>query len=232
MSKTKLEIGVPSTALAGAQKLEIAGLAGTSSIAKPLMIIGGVLGAATLAKLYMDSQSKPTSLNGPDLKAEILKNTVPKVAIAAVVLGGGYFLILRPIFQKIGLIETKADRQRAEQEKELGIGASSPFNPNFYKSAPAGAPLVTRATAESLARQMYDAIGTLTDDENAIYGALRTLKAKTQLSFVADVFAQKYNADLYQYLRRNLDDDEMDVVNNIANSLSGISDGLSGHLRF
>jgi hypothetical protein len=179
-------------------------------------------------------KKKKKSLAGPgdSYAKEVGLAVAPKLAIALVALVGGV-LLLKPVFEKTGLIDSKEEQERKKAEAELANGTTSPFNPNFYKGK-VGASLVTRATAENLAKQLYDAIGlwiTGGDNENTVYGVLRQLKAKTQLSFVSDVFTQKYSADLYQYLRRNLNDSEMAVVNNIANNLAGLN-GLNGFGNF
>lgn len=146
------------------------------------------------------------------------KQLLTKIIIGALVIAAIYFFVLRPILTKLGIIQSSEDKARDKQAQAFGTTQNSPFNPSYYKGVK-NAILVTRATAEKLADQLYDAIGNVYDDENAVYGALRQLKTKTQLSWVADVFTQRHQADLYQYLARNLSDSEMDVVNGIANNL-------------
>jgi hypothetical protein len=150
---------------------------------------------------------------------DITKNIITKVAIIVVVIVLLYFMVLRPILTKVGIIESKEDKERDKVAKTFGTAANSPFSPSYYKNAPAGSHLITRAMAEKLAGEINDAIGFFSDDENKVYGTLRQLQYKTQLSFLADVFFQKYKMDLYQLFQRNLSDSEIDVINNIATNL-------------
>jgi hypothetical protein len=172
------------------------------------------------------STPKKLSGMGDNYAQEVGLAVAPKLAIGALGIGALYFLLLKPVLEKTGVIETKEAAEAKKAEAQLATGTDSPFNPGFYKGK-VGASLITKASAEALAKQIYDAVGNISDDENAVYAALRTLKAKTQLSFLSDVFTQKYAADLYQYLRRNFNDSEMAVVNSIANNLSGLN-GFSG----
>lgn len=140
------------------------------------------------------------------------------VTIAVVVLV--YLLVVRPILQKVGIIETKEDKERDKQAKQLGTSTDSPFSPRYWKAQKGDTvQLIPKATAEQLADQLNDAIGFFSDDENAVYGILRQLNYKTQLSWLADVFFEKYKMDMYQLLNRNLSEEEMDVVNSIATQL-------------
>lgn len=139
------------------------------------------------------------------------------VTIAVIVLL--YLLLARPIMRRVGIIETKEDKERDKQAKQLGTSTDSPFSPRYYKAQKGTVQLIPKATAEKLADQLNDAIGFFSDDENAVYGILRQLNYKTQLSFLADVFFEKYKMDMYQLLNRNLGDEEMDVINSIATQL-------------
>lgn len=150
---------------------------------------------------------------------DFAKQLIVKIVIVIVVGVLAYFLVLRPILVKIGIIKSSEEIKQEDQTKTFASSTSSPFSPSYYKNAPGGAKLVTRATAEAIAKQIDSAIGNLYDDENAVYSALRQLQYKTQLSFVADVMAQVYHEDLYTLLVRNLSDKEMAVVNGIAANL-------------
>jgi len=154
-----------------------------------------------------------------DAGNEIFKSVITKAIIVIVIVLLGYFLIVRPILMKIGIVESKEDKQRDKTAKTLGTSITSPFSPSYYKNKP-GAALLTRSSADKMAKELNNAIGFWYDDENAVYGVLRQLKAKTQLSYLSDVFFQNYKMDLYQLFQRNLNDKEMDVINSIAANLS------------
>lgn len=153
-----------------------------------------------------------------DVGSTIAKDVIAKVVIVVVVIALGYFMIARPILKKIGVIKSAEDRAQEKQEAELSTSQSSPFSPRYYKDK-TNVMLTTRTAAEQIAKTIYKAMGVFNDNEEAIYGALRQLSHKTQLSWVADVFFQLYKEDLYQYMRNSLSDDEMKIVNQIAANL-------------
>ena len=71
-------------------------------------------------------------------------------------------------------------------------------------------------------------MGYLTDDEAKIYGVFRQLKYQSQISFLAEKFANKYSIDLLEYLKRGknqfnpgsgLNSEELTVIFNIVNRL-------------
>ena len=136
---------------------------------------------------------------------------------AGLVAGGGFFLLY--LLKQAGIIESKADKEKRLLNEKNATSTKSPFNPNYYKTIP-GATLLLKAVAVEYAEQIYDAVGHLYDDETAIYAVFRKLKAKTQVSWLADVFFQEYGEDLYNYLADSLNDDEMDVINRIVNGLA------------
>lgn len=150
-----------------------------------------------------------------------LKQAGKEIAVRAVpwVIGAGVlFVVLRVIGQKIGLIETKESKEFDKQSQTFSSSKDSAFSPTYYKNV-IGAHLVTRATAQQLAKKIYDADDLTDDDENDVYAALRQLQYKTQVSWLADVFNQMYQQDLYGYMRSFLDDNEMNVVHAIVNQM-------------
>jgi len=157
-----------------------------------------------------------------NFKEEVGKELILKVAGYGLAIGAGYFLVVRPVLQKFGVIQTKEAKAQAEQDKVNASSQTSAYSPNLYKNKP-GALLLTSASANALADQIYNAIGNFYDDENAIYAVLRQLKSKDQLSQLADVFTKRHAADLFTYLRRNLNDSEMEIINSITANLKGLS---------
>lgn len=93
------------------------------------------------------------------------------------------------------------------------------FDPRFYKDK-AGAKLITLATATNFAKIIYDAKSIWNDDEDAVYSTLRKMTAKTQVSFLSDIFQRNYNVSLYAYLTSFLSSSEMETVKNIINQMT------------
>ncbi len=99
------------------------------------------------------------------------------------------------------------------------VNNSNVFSPNYYKNKP-GALLITVAKAFELSKIIYDAKGYFNDDEAAVYGVFQSLKAKTQVSFLAEKFFDKYQVSLWGYLQNMMNEKELGTVANIVNKLA------------
>jgi hypothetical protein len=107
-----------------------------------------------------------------------------------------YFGVLDPVLKFLGLKDKKETIELDKAAEDPG----SPWNPNFWrKNTPAM--ILTRAGAEARAKQIYEAFGLFDDYEEQAIAVFKALKYQTQLSFLADVFAQLYNQDMLTFLR-------------------------------
>lgn len=95
-------------------------------------------------------------------------------------------------------LKKNPDTAHLDQQAE---NPDSFWNPNFYKSGPAGTLLLTVASADKKVQQIYDAIGLFDDDEEAVIAVFKSLRTQSQASFLAERFAVLYNADLLTWLR-------------------------------
>ena len=95
---------------------------------------------------------------------------------------------------------------------------SNVFSPNYYKGF-SSAHLLTVASAQAIAKVIYDAKGLFNDNEAAIYGAFQALTYKTQVSFLAEVFFNIYKQSLYGFLQNVLNTEELAQVATIVNKL-------------
>jgi len=117
------------------------------------------------------------------------------------ILAGGallYLGVLNPLLKFLGLKDN--EDEKAVENVITNGGSDNPFNPSFYKAAPAGAKLITVASAKQLAAIIYNAFGAFNDDEDAVFGVFRALGYQSQVSFLADIFQQTYKVDLLKYL--------------------------------
>lgn len=115
--------------------------------------------------------------------------------------------VARSLTDAVGLTESEEKKKiKTEVGKQV-----SPFNRTFYKTAPVGTKLVRRAVAEKLAEQLKESVdGPLQrifawwpyKDGSKALQALQQCTNKATVSFVADVFAEKYKADLLSYLEK------------------------------
>lgn len=142
------------------------------------------------------------------------------VIIAGLAVGG--YLVIKKVLVTLGLAGGRGEKEVTQELQDPG----SPWKPAFYKNKP-GALILTRAAAEDYAKRIYDALNWYADDTAAVNAVFNELKTKTQVSFLAEVFMQKYNQDLLTYLQEGSDvfpwnglgDDELRRITNLVDRL-------------
>jgi hypothetical protein len=112
--------------------------------------------------------------------------------------------------EDIGLKDDPTKKKNKEQtqaqlEAESAKGVMSAWSPSFYKNAPGGSALITVATADDLASDMYGSVGYLYDTPSVGEGVIKQLSTKTQVSFLADRFYINYKVDLLSWLKQHYD---------------------------
>lgn len=137
-----------------------------------------------------------------------------------------YYGVLRPIFKKVGIVKTAED---ITVENQTGLpNDKNPFSASFYKYGGTGTKLLTVAAADQYAARLYNAMGYVYDDEAAVFSVFRSLKTKSQVSFLCERFRIKYGVDLLEFLKRGknqfnaasgLNNDELATIINIVNKL-------------
>jgi hypothetical protein len=150
-----------------------------------------------------------------------------------IVYGGGilvlYFGLIRPILTKLGIQQTQQQQQQQQQIQTAttSLNIKSAWSPLFWKNCGAGAKILTKTSADVLAKKLYDAFGYFSDDETAVYSVFRQLKTKSQNSFLVDRFRALYGLDLLEFMKRGkgvlaqagLNNDELSIVLDIVNKL-------------
>jgi hypothetical protein len=145
------------------------------------------------------------------------------------VLVGAYFLILKPILEKLGLSKSTQEEQLSKEIDVASTSIVSPFSPRYWKEQKVKT-IITTDALNKLVSALYDAQNSFTgDDEATIYNVFRQLKYKTQVSYLADAFQKKYKFDLLESLknghpsninwRSGLNSEELQTVFNIVKNL-------------
>jgi hypothetical protein len=121
--------------------------------------------------------------------------------------------------------ERAASKQAVANATAASANVNSPWSPQYYKSAPAGAALTTQSYADTLAGQIWDSVGIFTANIDEAYAAFKQLSAKSQVSFLADRFNTLYNKDLFswltlQYTKMGTPDPVLAQITNYVNGLS------------
>lgn len=138
-------------------------------------------------------------------------------------IGGGLltFDIVRRTLEGFGIWTSK-------ETKQLNVEATNPnsaWNPNFYKNYSYYSYAITRQQAEQMAKQIYDAFGMFNDCEECVKSVFYSLKTKSNVSYLSDVFQQVYGQALLPFLRGGLwpqdrlSDSDVSEINNYINNL-------------
>lgn len=121
--------------------------------------------------------------------------------------------------------QTTALKNAVSSAQQQAASSASPWSPQFYKSAPPGAALMTQATADSIASEIWDSVGIFSTDITQVIAAIKQLNAQSQVSFLADRFNTLYNKDLLswltlQYTKMGTPDSGLQTVIDYVNQLS------------
>lgn len=130
-------------------------------------------------------------------------------------LGTGVFILYKTL-KGLGLIKTGAAAEEQAQEEQaeitnLSIDEKDYTSIYYWKKAPTGyAPtLIPMAGTDYLVNQIWDSAGTFNDNEEQMQGALKTLKFKTQYSWLADRFLTTKKQDLTLFLKNYFSANEL-----------------------
>lgn len=141
---------------------------------------------------------------------------------------GGLKMFFGGITDALGITdspERAATKQAVANATAASANVGSPWSPQFYKNAPTGAALMTQASADKLAAQIWNSVGIFSTSIEDAYAAIKQLHAKSQVSFLADRFNALYQKDLFSWL--NLMFTKMGspdpVLQQIVNYVNGLS---------
>jgi hypothetical protein len=103
-------------------------------------------------------------------------------------------IVVYKIAKLTGLVQGEGESKVNARTTEPG----SYWKPQYYKRV--GGKIITRAAAEQYSQKIYDALSWYNDDINTILGVFSQLKTKAAISYLSDIFYQKYGYDLLNYL--------------------------------
>lgn len=150
-----------------------------------------------------------------ELASNVAKNKATPYIIGGVILvsiGLTYFGIVRPLFCKFGVLDC------GKTKEEIEFYELDAFNPQIASPNNIS---ISYDLARKLAIQIHDALGygsvlrLFDDDEDAVYGALRSAGSVADLSLVSKMYASIYNESLVARLTSKLNSSELDKVKSI-----------------
>ena len=115
--------------------------------------------------------------------------------------GGGalvFFSIKKGFTGLLELFGLKNDKDDKAVEQEVA-NTKSPWSPTYWSSEK-NPKLYTVAYTQYLCKQIYNSVSWWKDDWSVAFGAIKSCKYKTQISWLAYQFQQLYNADLLSWL--------------------------------
>ena len=146
----------------------------------------------------------------------------------ALLIGGGViaFFAIKKLLIKFGIASGPGTQQTINELTNPG----SPWKPEYWKKG-SGALLIKNAVADKYATTIHNAFTVFQDDFNAIVSVFSQLKTKSQVSYLAQKFAEKYNEDLLQFLTNGggilpwdgLSDSQLLQITNYVNKLPAFS---------
>lgn len=140
-----------------------------------------------------------TVQNSVMAKKDLMSDPVIKYAALGVglIVVGKMFGTLDALLEALGL---KDDQDKKDLD-QAATDANSFWSPLFHRNAPVGTVILTNAAAQQDADDIYNGTGFFDDNEDQIIAVFHRLRTQAQVSFLADVFNQKYHADLLTWLR-------------------------------
>lgn len=148
--------------------------------------------------------------------------------IPAAVIAAGYAFwkfAAAPLLENTGLKDSKEDVTR--QKVETQTGNKDYWRGSWWRLPPSQLPVkgvkslivLKPSIGASYIQNLYSAMYGPGTNEEKIYGIFRQLKYKAQVSHLVSMYFDKYKIDLYQQLRSELSDAEMNIVLQITEKL-------------
>lgn len=163
------------------------------------------------------------------IKGEKGKQKVSGVDANTVLLVGGGLIglsLVSKLFNTLGIWNGPGGTAVAHEQ----TNPNSPWKAAFWQSAYNSGTEVTLLTADAVntfCQQIHDAFTVFQDDFNQIMAVFSQLKTKSQVSYLADKFQQRYREDLLSFLKDGggilpwdgLSDTHLKVLTDLVNNL-------------
>lgn len=153
---------------------------------------------------------------------------IAAVAVVFFVFGKRLLAIVDKILIATGLQDSAVEQAIADAAG-VASDVGSPFSPNYQVNLRKKGPvyLLYKNTAQAVARQIYESVGTVYDTPEQGLAAFKQLRYKSQVSQVADEFQINYKADLFNWLQSRYDrDSQKEVLSQILKYVDSLPSGL------
>jgi len=123
-----------------------------------------------------------------------LKDNGAILLLGGVVLIVGYDKVIAPILELLGL---QKDKNVALIEAQQNT-TNSAWNPNFWGRK--NSTILTNVAATNYVNQIWSFVGWINDDFEKVFGIFKSLKTKSQVSYLAMKFLELKQKDLLTWL--------------------------------
>jgi len=131
--------------------------------------------------------------------------------------------VVKKLLERFGVLEG-AGTQSVQQQQSDPL---SPWKPTYWKQFTTFTVALSTTQAQQYAGTIHNAFGIFQDDYNAVWGVFSNMRTKSNVSFLADIFLQKYNEDLLTFLTNGggvlpwdgLSEDHLKNITSYVNSL-------------
>jgi len=145
------------------------------------------------------------------MNSKEINNYLPLLILVGVGFVGYKFL------QKIGLVKT--NKEVTDENNVNNLIVNNAFDRTFWKQGGPGTLILTAISADYLVKSVYDSKGWFNDDEDKLYGVFKGLKTKSQVSYLSDIFWNKYKKDMISFIMGFLSNSDLVKLYNIIDKL-------------
>jgi hypothetical protein len=145
------------------------------------------------------------------------------VVIIAKKVGGGIDGILEFLHLK-DTPEVAAAKARVQSGIDTATsGTKNAWSPTFHNGCPDGTLLPNSAKASDICAQIWDSVGVFYDSPEQGLAAFKQLYNKAAVSWVVDMFNQKYQEDLLSWLKTKYDTtNQVEILGDIVTYVSNL----------
>ena len=130
-------------------------------------------------------------------KKQVGKLTQDDIKWVLLGVGGLFaFKFVRDLLARFGLVEGAGGAAVNQQMTDAG----SPWKPSYWQQFSTFTYQLTAQQAQSYAETIHDAFGLFQDDFNSVLSVFSNMRTKANVSYLSDVFNQKYDEDLLSFL--------------------------------
>ena len=146
------------------------------------------------------------AIKGADTKKTIVYGIVVLGVVAVI-----YFGVLRPVAKKVGIIDTKEEKEG--KKKYARLSKQQALSPAAYKKNPEWV-TISSQTAAKLASDAKSGKGLIYDNEDLGVGAVTGAGSQINVSYVAHKFQQSYGENFETFLYSYLEPEDWTTIDN------------------